>query len=134
MKKLQFILTFAIALNISSCSSDPITSYNQFIIDNQSSTNLFYKTGSGLDERIVEIPSLRQTEIDKIEFDGDIILISAEEFFAQNEDDIYLLKEVNQILIEALQLNSTGILNWETEMTNDFTYNHILVVTDELLN
>lgn len=135
MKKFQFILAVIIALNISSCTPDPVTSYNVFIIDNQSSIDLFYETGSGLDERTIEIPRLNLTEIDDTEFDGDrAMLISAEEFFTQTEDDIYLLKEVNGNLIEALQLNTTGLLNWETEMVNAFTYNHILVVTDELLN
>ena len=135
MKKFQFILAFILALNISSCTSDPVTSYNVFIIDNQSSIDLFYKTGSGLDERTIEISRLNLTEIDDTEFDGDrVMLISAEEFFTRTEDDIYLLKEVDGNLIEALQLNTTGALNWETEMVNDFTYNHILQVTDEILN
>lgn len=135
MKKYQFILALILALNISSCTSDPVTSYNVFFIDNQSSIDLFYKTGSGLDERTVQIPRLNLTEIDDTEFDDDrAMLISAEEFFTRTEDDIYLLKEVNGNLIEALQLNTTGLLNWETEMVNAFTYNHILVVTNDLLN
>lgn len=127
--------TLALIFTLISCTSDPVTSYNVFIIDNQSSIDLFYETGSGLDERTIEIPRLNLTEIDDTEFDGDrAMLISAEEFFTQTEDDIYLLKEVNGNLIEALQLNTTGLLNWETKMVNAFTYNHILVVTDELLN
>lgn len=135
MKKFQFILAFIVALNISSCTSDPVTSYNVFFIDNQSSIDLFYETGSGLDKRTIEIPRLNLTEIDDTEFDDDrAMLISAEVFFTQSEDDSYLLKEVNGNLIEALQLNTTGVLNWETQMVNDFTYHHILVVTDELLN
>lgn len=135
MKKFRFILAFILALNISSCTSDPVTSYNIFIIDNQSSIDLFYKTGSGLDERTIEISRLNLTEIDNTEFDGDrVMLISAEDFFTRTEDDIYLLKEVDGNLIEALQLNTSGVLNWETQMVDDFTYNHILVVTDELLN
>lgn len=135
MKKFRFILAFILALKISSCTSDPVTSYNSFIIDNQSSIDLFYKTGSGLDERTIEISRLNLTEIDNTEFDGDrVMLISAEDFFTRTEDDIYLLKEVDGNLIEALQLNTSGVLNWETQMVDDFTYNHILVVTDELLN
>ena len=135
MKKIQFILAFILVLKISSCTSDPVTSYNVFIIDNQSSIKLFYKTGSGLDERTIEISRLNLTEIDDTEFDGDrVMLISAEDFFTRTDDDIYLLKEVDGNLIEALQLNTTGVLNWETQMVDDFTYNHILVVTDDLLN
>ncbi|MCE2612340.1 hypothetical protein LVD13_05090 [Flavobacteriaceae bacterium D16] len=135
MKKLQFIIAFILALNISSCTSDPISSSNRYIIDNQSSTDLFYNTGSGLDERTIEIPRFKLTEIEEAAFDGDrATLISAEDVFIPTEDPIYLLKEVNGSLIEALQLNTTGVLNWETEMVNDFTYDHILQVTDELLN
>lgn len=135
MKKFQFILVFILALNIGSCTSDPVTSYNIFIIDNQSAIDLFYKTGSGLDERTIEIPRLKLTEIDDTEFDGDrVMLISAEDFFTRTEDDIYLLKKIDGNLIELLQLNTTGVLIWETQMVDDFTYNHILVVTDELLN
>lgn len=135
MKKLQIILAFLLALNMSSCTSDPVTSYNHFIIDNQSSIDLFYKTGSGLDERTIEVLRFNQTEIDDTEFDGDrAMLISAEVFFASTEDDIFLLKEVNGNLIEALKLNTIGVLNWETLMVDDFTYNHVLIITDELLN
>ena len=135
MNKLQYILIFLIVLNITSCSSDPITSYNIITIDNQSSIDLFYKTGSGIDERTIEIPPLELTEIDGTEFDGDrVMLISAEEFFSQTENDIYLLKEMNGNLIDVLQLNTTGVLTWETQMIDDFTYNHILIVTDDLLN
>lgn len=135
MKKFQFILAFILALNISSCTSDPVTSYNIFIIDNQSSIDLFYKTGSGLDERTIKISRLNLTEIDDTEFDGDkVMLISAEEFFTRTEDDIYLLKEVDGNLIEALQLNTNGVITWETQMVDDYTHNHILVVSDELLN
>jgi hypothetical protein len=135
IKKTYATLAFIFALILSSCTSDPVTSYNLFIIDNQSSTDLFYKTGSGLDERTIEIPRFNLTEIDDTEFDGDrVMLISAEEFFTRTEDDIYLLKEVDENLVEVLQLNTTGVLFWETEMVDDFTYNHILIVTDELLN
>ena len=135
VKKFQFIFAFILAQGIYSCTSDPVTSYNVFIIDNQLSIDLFYKTGSGLDERTIEVSRLNLTEIDDTEFDGDrLMLISGEEFFTRTEDDIYLLKEVSGNLIEALQLNTTGVLNWETQMVDDFTYNHILVVTDELLN
>jgi hypothetical protein len=96
---------------------------------------LFYKTGSGLDERTIEILRLSLTEIDNTEFDGDrVMLISAEDFFTWMDDDIFLLKEVDGNFIEALQLNTTGVLNWETQMADDFTYNHILEVTDEMLN
>ena len=135
MKKFQFILAFILALNISSCTSDPISSNNRYIIDNQSSTDFFYNTGSGLDERTIEIPRFKLTEIEEAAFEGDrATLISAEDVFIPTEDPIYLLKEVNGNLIEALQLNTTGVLNWETEMVNDFTFDHILQVTDELLN
>jgi hypothetical protein len=135
IKKTYATLAFIFALIVSSCTSDPVTSYNLFVIDNQSSANLFYKTGSGLDERTIEIPRLNLTEIDDTEFDGDrVMMISAEDFFTRTENDIYLLKEVDGNLIEALQLNTTGVLNWETQMVNDFTYNHILQVTDEILN
>ena len=120
---------------MSSCTSDPVTSYNVYIVDNQSSIELFYKTGSGLDERTIEIPSLNRTEIDDTEFDGDrVMLLSAEDFFTRTDEDIYLLKEVDGNLIEALQLNTSGVLNWESKMVNDFTYNHILEVTDEMVN
>lgn len=135
MKNIPFILALLLVLNITSCISDPVTSYNVFIVDNQSSIDLFYKTGSGIDARTIEIPRLSLTEIDQTEFDGDrAMLIAAEVFFTQTEDGIYLLKEVDGSLMEALQLNTTGLLNWETVMVNDFTYNHTLVVTDELLN
>jgi hypothetical protein len=135
MQKIQCILAFILALNISSCTSDPISSSNRYIIDNQSSTDLFYNTGSGLDERTIEIPRFKLTVIEEAAFEGDrVTLISAEDVFIPTEDPIYLLKEVNGNLIEALQLNTTGVLNWETEMANDFTYDHILQVTDELLN
>lgn len=135
MKKIQFTLALTLALIIFSCSSDPVTSYNVFIIDNQSSIDLFYQRGSGLDERTIEIPRLKLTEIDDTEFDGDrVMLTSAEEFFTTKGDNTYLLKEVNGDLIEALELNTTGLLNWKTEMINEFTYNHTLVVTDQLLN
>ena len=83
----------------------------------------------------IEIPRFTQTEIEEAAFDGDsAIRIEAEDFFTQTDEDIYLLKDVNGNLMEALQLNTTGVLNWETRMVDDFTYNHILVVTDELLN
>jgi hypothetical protein len=135
MQKIQCILAFILALNISSCTSDPISSSNRYIINNQSSTDLFYNTGSGLDERTIEIPRFKLTVIEEAAFEGDrATLISAEDVFIPTEDPIYLLKEVNGNLIEALQLNTTGVLNWETEMANDFTYDHILQVTDELLN
>lgn len=135
MKKIQFIFAFTLALNLSSCTSDPVSSSNRYIIDNQSSIDLFYNTGSGIDERTIEIPRFNLTEIEETAFDGDrVVLITAEEFFIPTEDGIYLLKEVNGTLIEALQLNTTGVLNWETEMVNEFTYNHILQVTDEVLN
>ena len=135
MKKLQFIVALILALNISSCTSDPVSSSNRYIIDNQSSSDLFYNTGSGLDERTIEIPRSKLTEIEESAFEGDRArLIPAEEFFIPTEDGIYLLKEDNGSFIEALQLNTTEVLNWETEMVNDVTYDHILRVTDELLN
>lgn len=135
IKKAYAALVLIISLIVTSCTSDPLTSFNRFLIDNQSTINLIYITGSGLDERTIEIPQSNLIEIEVAEYDGDkAILISADEFFSQIEDDIYLLKEVNENLIEVLQLNTTGVLNWETEMVNDFTYNHILVVTDEILN
>ena len=135
MKKFQFIFALIFVIQMNSCTSDPVSSTNLFIIDNQSSINLFYNRGTGLDEMTIEIPRFTQTEIEEAAFDGDsAIRIEAEDFFTQTDEDIYLLKDVNGNLMEALQLNTTGVLNWETEMVNDVTYNHILQVTDELLN
>lgn len=135
IKKNSILLAFILVVFLSGCTSDPVTSFNRFIIDNQSSTDLFYNTGSGLDERTIQIPRFKLTEIEEAAFEGDrATLISAEDVFVPTEDPIYLLKEVNGNLIEALPLNTTGVLNWETEMVNDFTYDHILQVTDELLN
>jgi len=135
IKKNFSLLAFIFALCLDSCTSDPVTSYNRFIIDNQSSTELFYNTGSGLDERTIEIPRFNLTEIEVAVFDDDrTMLIQAEEFFTQTEDDIYLLRETDDNIIEALQLNTVGVLNWEIERVSDDTYNHILQVTDEMLN
>jgi hypothetical protein len=44
------------------------------------------------------------------------------------------LRGIDGNIIEALQLNTVGILNWEIEMVSDDTYNHILQVADEMLN
>lgn len=135
IKKNSSLLAFIFALCLGSCSSDPVTSFNRFIINNQSATELFYNTGSGLDERTIEIPRFILTEIEVAAFDGDrTMLIQAEEFFTQTEEDIYLLRETDDNIIEALQLNTVGALNWEIEMVSDDTYNHILLVTDEMLN
>ena len=135
MKKFQFIFALIFVIQMNSCTSDPVSSTNLFIIDNQSSINLFYNRGTGLDEMTIEIPRFTQTEIEEAAFDGDsAIRIEAEDFFTQSDEDIYLLKDVNGNLMEALQLNTIGVLNWETDMVNDVTYNHILQVTDELLN
>jgi hypothetical protein len=135
MKKIQLLFTSILALNIISCTSDPVSSSNRFFIDNQSTTDLFYITGFGLDERTIEIPPFNTIEIEEAAYDGDrALLITADEFFPQTEDDIFLLKEEDGNLVEALQLNIPGVLNWQTEMVNDFTYNHTLVVTDEMLN
>lgn len=129
------LITSITLLCISSCTKDPVSSFNRFIIDNQSSTELFYNTGTGLDARTIEIAILDQTEIEVAEFDGDgIMLIQAEEFFSQNEEDIYLLKEMNGNFIQALQLNTTGILIWRTDKVGNDTYEHILQITDEMLD
>ena len=135
MKIILIILAFILTQFIFSCTSDPITSYNRFNIDNQSSINLYYNTGSGLDERIIEIPRFNTIEIEEAAFDGDrLILIAAEEFFTQTEEEIYLWKETNGGFIEVLQLKTSEFFNWETEKVNGFTFNHTLQVTDELLN
>lgn len=135
IKKNFNLLVLLFALCLGSCTYDPVTSFNRFIIDNQSSTELFYNTGSGLDERTIEIPRFNLTEIEVTAFDGDrVMLIQAEEFFTQTENDIYLLRETDGVIIEALQLNTVGVLNWEIERVSDDTYNHILQVTDEMLN
>lgn len=134
-KKNSILLAFILVVCLSGCTSDPVTSFNRYIIDNHSSTVLFYNTGSGLDERTIEIAQLNHIEIEVTEYDGDSVrLIPAEEFFVPTENAIYLLKEVNGNLMEALQLNTTVVLNWHTEMVNEFTFNHILRVTDEMLN
>lgn len=135
IKKNFSLLAFIFALCLGSCTSDPVTSFNRFIIDNQSSTELFYNTGTGLDERTFEIPRFNLTEIEVTAFEGDrVMLIQAEEFFIHTEDDIYLLRETDDDIVEALQLNTVGVLNWEIEKVSDDTYNHILEVTDEMLN
>ena len=133
--KMSTALVLLLALLVSTCTTEPITSFNRFLIDNQSSTDLFYNTGAGLDERTIEIPRLAVIEIEVVAYDGDKAqLITADEFFIETEDDIYLLKVVDGNFVEALQLNTTGLLNWEIEMVNGFTYSHVLMVTDELLN
>ena len=133
--KMSTALVLLLALLVSTCTTEPITSFNRFLIDNQSSTDLFYNTGAGLDERTIDIPRLAVIEIEVVAYDGDKAqLITADEFFIETEDDIYLLKVVDGNFVEALQLNTTGLLNWEIEMVNGFTYSHVLMVTDELLN
>ena len=134
-KKTYLLLLFIITVYLSSCSSEPVSSFNHFIIDNQSSTALLYNTDSGLDERTIEIPRFSLTEIEVAAFDGDeAVLIQAEDFFNQTENDIFLFREAGGNIIEALQLNTAGVLVWEIEMASDNTYNHILLVTDEILN
>jgi len=138
----QFIfIVIVLPLILQSCYQEKITTINFYIIDNQSSYELTYYVLDDDEFQPILIPIGETTEIDAL---GDAFTdrIPAEEGFdliAKNiNKDVFLYRDSSGYNIEALQLNTTGILNWEEEMRspnrfgkfNDYT----LIVTDEMIN
>ncbi len=139
IKRFSF-LVIILLLTFQSCYQERVLTINSYIIDNQSSVELIYYIHDfdRLDSLIITIGEI--TEIDAL---GDVYTerIPADEGFdliAKNSNkDVYLYRDSSDHKIEALKLNTSGILNWEEDRRspnrfgnfNDFT----LVVTDDMI-
>ncbi len=138
--KLFSYLMLSIFLIFQSCYEEKILTINFYIIDNQSSYELIYEISDVDQIDSILVPTGEVIEIDALG-DTDSERITGDECFellAKNRNtDVYLYRDSNGYQINALKLNTSGMLNWVEDKKspnrfgnfNDFT----LVVTDDMI-
>jgi hypothetical protein len=128
---------------MNACIVNEPSSGNDYIIDNQSSYELFYYQYRG-----ENITTINITPASRIVIDDGIVFGKAaqpaDDFFYiealdnRNGADIFLLRDSSGIELQALQLNTRDVLNWEVELINEGRYSNsyeqTLIVTDELID
>lgn len=126
---------FLISASCSTSSEIDIESVNYYTIDNQSDFELFYNTGSGLDERTINIAPSSKVLIEEGRFYASKDPIDANDFFREDPgQEKFLLRRENGNEIKAFQIGNSPDLNWMVESLGNYTYNHTLIVSDQMIN
>lgn len=139
-RKLTICILLSGVLLMMSCIVREVESLNLYKIDNQSSFELFYEPVDNINTTSLKISLSEIREIGNEITLGNEPITADEFFFWRSSDsnaDIFLTRDSAGIQIPALQLNTTGILDWELATINrrrsGNTYEHTLIVTDELI-
>jgi hypothetical protein len=140
VKKLLGATLAGLLLTALSCIAREIESSNTYLIDNRASHELFYDQYDGENTTTIAIPRAQITAIDDF-LDLGKNPLAADVFFSwrfrADNEDIFLTRDSAGVEIRALQLNTTATLDWQVETVRKSrsgnTYEHTLVVTDELI-